>query len=167
MVAAYLIPGAGHFCLGRPIRGLIIFIVIGATFWSGMAIGGVMTVDRQAEKWWFCAQVLSGVHGLVAWQRNERVYVDLQKKLEEDPHYKLRMRQARPGMVDFVHQGAVEQSLADDGLALIPPADTIARAYSGVAGMLNLLCIFDAFLLALMGVRGEPTKEQLAKEASA
>ncbi len=166
LVVAYLIPGAGHFFLRRPVRGLIIFIVIGATFWSGMAIGGVMTVDKRVERWWFCAQVLSGVHGLAAWQVNERVYVRLQKKLDDDSHYKLRMSQAGPGQVDFVHQASVEKSLADDGLALIPPADTVARAFSGVAGMLNLLCIFDAFVLALMGVKGEPTKAQIDQGAS-
>ncbi len=166
MVLGYLIPGAGHFCIGRPVRGLIIFIVIGATFWSGMAIGGVMTVDKRVERWWFCAQVLSGVHGLAAWQMNERVYVNLQKKLDDDSHYKLRMSQAGPSQKDFVQQGSVEKSLADDGLALIPPADTIARAFSGVAGMLNLMCIFDALLLALMGVKGEPTRQQLGQGES-
>ncbi len=167
LVLGYLIPGAGHLLLGRPVRALIIFVVIAATFWAGVSVGGVMTVDRQAERWWFCAQVLSGAHGLVAWQMNERIYVNLEKKMEQDSNYQLRMRRATQAQADVVHQASVEQFLADDGLALVPPADTVARAYSGVAGMLNLMCVFDAFLLALMGVRGEPTKQQIVEGESA
>mgnify|MGYP000853354412 CR=1 FL=1 len=34
--------------------------------------------------------------------------------------------------------------------------DNVARAYAGIAGLLNLLCIFDATILALMGRFGEP-----------
>ncbi|MCP4379388.1 MAG: hypothetical protein GY794_24860, partial [bacterium] len=46
---AWIVPGAGHAFVGRPGRGIIIFIVIGATFWGGVAMGGVMTVDRQGQ----------------------------------------------------------------------------------------------------------------------
>ena len=38
---------------------------------------------------------------------------------------------------------------------LAPPGDGVARAYSGIAGMLNIMCIFDAIVLGLLGKRGE------------
>jgi hypothetical protein len=48
------------------------------------------------------------------------------------------------------------------------PTLNVARPYAGIAGMLNLLCIMDAVVLAFMGVYGEPppqpskTKEDAA-----
>ncbi len=46
VLLAWLIPGAGHFYLGRRVRGIIIFLVIAVTFWAGIAMGGAMTVDK-------------------------------------------------------------------------------------------------------------------------
>ena len=43
---AWLVPGAGHVMLGRTLRGVIIFIIIGAMFWTGVGLGGVMTECR-------------------------------------------------------------------------------------------------------------------------
>ena len=51
----------------------------------------------------------------------------------------------------------VDKILSDKGYQLVAPAETVARAYAGVAGLLNALCIFDAVVLAAMGVFGEPT----------
>ena len=46
--------------------------------------------------------------------------------------------------------------LHQEKLSLVSPVDTAARAYCGVAGLLNLMCIFDALILAIMGSTGEP-----------
>ena len=54
LIVAWLIPGAGHVYLGRTVRGIIIFLTISATFWTGVALGGVMTVDYRGER---CAPV--------------------------------------------------------------------------------------------------------------
>ena len=48
-------------------------------------------------------------------------------------------------------------------MALVTPAETAARTYSGVAGLLNLACVFDAVMLSLMGVAGEPKAEAKKK----
>ncbi|MCY2931450.1 MAG: hypothetical protein NTV86_18565 [Planctomycetota bacterium] len=135
MLLAWLVPGAGHVYTGRMARGIIIFLVIGATFWAGVAMGGVKTVDHQAERYWFYAQMVTGVHGLAGWQRQRYA----QAAIDKDP-----MKYANPA--------------SPDNLALVAPVDTVARAYSGVAGLLNLLCIFDATILALMGSSGEPPR---------
>jgi hypothetical protein len=149
MFLAWLVPGAGHAYIGRPLRGLILFVTIGATFWTGVAMGGVMTVDSRTERWWFAAQMLAGMHGLVGWHRQQQVYTELMSEhgltvpattLEGD----LR----------------IDQTLARERLALVSPLDTVARAYAGVAGLLNLLCMFDAVMLALMGVANKPPDEQ-------
>ena len=82
LVLAWLVPGAGHAYLGRLGRGAIIFLVVGAMFWGGVAIGGVMTVDYHNERWWFAAEMLTGIHGVAGWHRQQAVY----KELADDPN---------------------------------------------------------------------------------
>lgn len=154
-VLAWIIPGAGHVCLGRVWRGAIIFVVIGATFWGGVAMGGVMTVDPVNERWWYLAEMVTGAHGLAAAAWQKRVYSQVLGKLPPEAW-------RAPGEV---RQAYVDEELAKERLALVAPMDTVARAYSGVAGLLNLMCIFDAAMLALMGIRGElPTPRQGRQE---
>jgi len=147
---AWIVPGAGHVYLGRPVRGIIICLTIAATFWGGLAMGGVMTIDPVNERWWFMADMLTGVHGLVSWQVEKRVW----DRLVADPQV-LASRQAFPGD-SSVLMAVVDRKLQEEGLALTAPTDTIARAYAGIAGLLNLMCIFDAVMLSMMGIRGEP-----------
>ena len=135
MLLAWLVPGAGHGYAGRMARGIIIFVVIGTTFWAGVAMGGIKTVDCQAERYWFYAQMVTGVHGLAGWQRQRNTQHDI----EVDPE-------------------KYSSAASSERISLVAPVDTVARAYSGVAGLLNLLCIFDATILALMGSSGEPVR---------
>jgi hypothetical protein len=139
LLLACAIPGAGHFYLGRARRGIIIFLAISALFWSGLAVGGVLTVDSQREKWWFAAQMLTGANGLAAWQLEKRAY----RILDEDAGGE-----------------SLEKKMVEKNIALVAPAETVARAYSGVAGLINLMCIFDALMLSLMGMRGESAPEK-------
>ena len=147
---AWLVPGAGHVYIGRPRRGAILFVAIAATFWAGIAMGGVMTMDYRYQRWWFSAQMLSGVHGLVGWYRQEQVY----REIGEDPRL-TRTYPAANGRPDD-QQMLVDYELKQDGIVLTCPTEGVARAYSGVAGMLNLLCIFDAVMLGLVGGTREP-----------
>ena len=149
---AWLIPGAGHVYLGRAKRGVIIFVTIGATFWAGVAMGGVLTCDARYERWWFAAEMLNGAHGMVGWVRQKDVYADTDRQVGSAP----RSREIRPDE----HRMLVDELLAERGVALVYPVDIAARAYAGIAGLLNLLCIFDAATLAMMGVTGESTRKE-------
>jgi len=137
---AWTVPGAGHAFVGRPVRGIIIFIVIGATFWAGIAMGGVMTVDRQEQKWWFAAEMLTGVHGLIGWQRESKRLQTLEPEIQADMEQNGRNR-----------KDSIVQVLVKEKLVLVAPMATVARAYAGVAGLLNLMCMFDVLMLALIG----------------
>jgi hypothetical protein len=206
MALAWTVPGAGHAFLGRPIRGVIIFLAIGAIFWAGVAMGGVMTVDHKGQKWWFAAQMLTGVHGLVGWQRETQQMQKLQplikKKMEQggasllsginenrnrQTQYNQDIARLRVSMqtaasaeerqmcqddidtrldalgnlerdVRDMHRqlynlqnNHIHKVLADEKLALVAPMATLARAYAGVAGLLNLMCMFDVVMLSLIG----------------
>lgn len=111
---AWLVPGLGHIYLGHRTRGLILLVTITATFWSGVAIGGVAgTVNRQQRKLWFVAQIGAGSHTLVAAAMTERVLPTLP---------------SRHGKVYLGNWSAAE----------------VGVHYTGVAGLLNLLVIIDA-----------------------
>jgi hypothetical protein len=145
LILAWLIPGAGHVYLGRRTRGIILFITVSALFWAGMGIGGVMTVDPISEPWWFYAEMGTGVQGVFGWYRSKSVHA---KVLAEPEVRQFPARSAK--WLD-----AVDAQLAQRKVALTFPEGTVARAYAGVAGLLNLLCIFDALMLAMLGVQGE------------
>ncbi len=157
----WLIPGAGHVYLGKLKRGVILFVAITALFYTGVAIGGTMTVDRHSEPYWFYAQVGCGVHGLVGWYRQDQVY----QELSHQPEFAQQPITHANASADW--QMAVDAKLAEKNLAVSYPEDNIARVYSGVAGMLNILCAFDAAMLALMAVETKRKRRETAKEAAA
>lgn len=164
LVLAWLIPGAGHICIGRTVRGVIICITITAMFWTGIAIGGMMTVDKELERWWFAADLLTGVHGLVAWRRSEAIYRRIKADLEGNSEYRdqrrglPKTRAGRPAAEAYqtLRQQYYRAAMAEEGIAVVHPGGIVARAYAGVAGLLNLLCIFDAVILSMMAHPGEP-----------
>jgi len=151
---AWIIPGAGHVYLGRTVRGVIICVCVNGMFWAGMAMGGVLTVDPLGERWWFIGQISTGVSGAAAWYHQQ----ERRKALRDE----LGLRDLRPDLVAepsnqrYEPKHLYNAALKEEGLALVYPADVVSRAYTGVAGMLNLMCIFDAVLLGLMGQFGEP-----------
>ncbi|MBT3198899.1 MAG: hypothetical protein HN350_03190 [Phycisphaerales bacterium] len=206
LALAWIVPGAGHVFVGRPMRGLIIFLVIGALFWGGIAMGGVMTMDHEGQKWWFIAEMFTGGHGLIGWQREKNCIknyeADIRKEMaNEAASCRAQIRSFREHLTqceeDLAQANAdlkrattaqqqqrlteeierllknqkgyaqniaiskrklsttrnayVESELSKKKLALVAPMATIARAYAGVAGLLNLMCAFDVFMLALLG----------------
>ncbi len=149
---AWIIPGAGHVYLGRTVRGVILCVCINGLFWTGMAIGGTFTVEPITQRWWFAAQICTGASGVAGWFRQDRARrriaddIGLDPRDVLDPHDPQRQKYRRE----------YAEALVSKKLALSYPADNVARAYSGVAGMLNIMAIFDAVMLAAMGRIGEP-----------
>ncbi len=145
-ILAWVIPGAGHVFLGRTIRGVILFVCINGLFWTGVALGGVFTVNPRpvqqgGQPWWFTAQIMTGASGVASWYLQKNAYIELRHKAEKN-------------------RQSPAEALAESGLALTYPTDVVARAFSGIAGMLNTLCIFDAFMLGTMGLAGENKREE-------
>ncbi len=152
---AWLVPGAGHVLLGRTLRGMILFVCINGLFWAGVAVGGVFTVDPYQQRLWAAAQLATGTSGLVAlrFQNAARQKVLKDARLDAlPPNPDNNFAAYNSWMSQF------RQAQAQDNLALVYPADTVAQSYSGVAGLLNFMCIIDALLLGLMGRKGELTR---------
>lgn len=115
---AWAVPGLGHFLIGDRARGLVFLVTISATFWTGVAIGGVVdTVDPRKHKLWFVAQICTGGNTLAAVAFHDSV---------------VRAKTARGEVLSTSHWGSVD----------------VGVHYSGVAGLLNLLVILDAIARA-------------------
>jgi hypothetical protein len=112
-LAAWAVPGAGHFLINEKKRGILIFVFVTALFITGLYIGSVGVVNRVASWPWFLAQILySPAVGILA-------------KITQSGHFESYGR----------------------------PCD-IGQIYTGIAGLLNLLCILSAVYMAYCG-RGE------------
>ncbi len=76
VILAWLIPGCGHFYLGRRGKAVIFFIAITGAFVYGMWLGGFHNVNPYRHDKAFVAQVFSGVPagvGLVIDRRDTKV----------------------------------------------------------------------------------------------
>jgi len=58
-LAAWLVPGAGHFLLEERKRAIIIFATVVLTFCTGLYIGSIGVIDPVGEWWWYMAQILN------------------------------------------------------------------------------------------------------------
>ncbi len=58
-LAAWIIPGAGHFLIRERKRAAIIFVTITTLFLTGLYVGSIAIVNHETSKPWFMAQVLS------------------------------------------------------------------------------------------------------------
>ena len=117
-LAAWAVPGAGHFLIRQRVRGIIICCTITLTFLLGLFIGSIGVVDPVGGRVWYMAQMLvSPAVGILGQMTQHGQYSCLAR-----------------------------------------PAD-VAQIYTGVAGLLNLLCILSAVYMAYCG-RGEMIGEE-------
>jgi hypothetical protein len=121
-ILAWIVPGLGHIFLGHRGRGLVFLVTITATFWTGVAIGGVRgTVNPQERSLWFVAQLCTGINTAAAYGLNVAL----------TPVNTFQDKAAAPKYV--------------------PPywmSSEVGVHYTGVAGLLNLLVILDALARA-------------------
>lgn len=112
-ILSWILPGLGHLFLGDKARGMTCLITVTATFWTGVAIGGVRsTVDPQERKLWFMAQICTGGNTVAAYAIHRALKA---KDTPDSPKF-------------FGHWASVD----------------VGVHYTGVAGLLNLLVMFDA-----------------------
>lgn len=127
---AWVLPGLGHIYLGYRKRGLILLVTVMATFWSGVAIGGVKrTVDPSNRTAWFVAELCTGSHALAAlvWHKATGL-----------------TPKAPPGVNPY---SAGHWLSADVGIH-----------YAGIAGLLNILIILDVLARADSARKGQLEK---------
>lgn len=66
-LAAWALPGGGHFIIKERKRAIIIFVTVTLTFLTGLYIGSIAVIDKVGAKPWYAAQIMtSPVVGLIA-----------------------------------------------------------------------------------------------------
>ncbi len=133
---AWLIPGAGHWYQGRRFKSAIYFFCILSTYFFGLALGGGHVVYASLAKndfrWQYFCQLGVGIPAFPALVQTYRV------RNGKEPFWADVM--APPGEV---------QPRVKDKLALWHERYTnkfeIGTLYTMVAGLMNVLAVFDAY----------------------
>jgi len=105
------------------------------------------------------AQMCAGISGAAGWDRQQHVRREIAARAGLEPVPPRYAGEAARWREAFTRE------LVREHLDLNYPTDSVARAYSGVAGMLNLLAIFDAVMLAAMGRLGEPPPRPVEEQS--
>lgn len=67
-LAAWALPGLGHWLLGQRTRAIILCAAIVLTYWIGVLVGGIgYTVDPSGNSLWFIAQLGVGPQVVALW----------------------------------------------------------------------------------------------------
>lgn len=121
-VAAWLVPGLGHFLAGHTQRGLILLICIGGLWLAGLLVGGISVVQARGSdgsvRPWYLGQAV--IAPSIAVEYTHDRYLS--------------------------YSGGKDPSVDDE---LIPYQPAYGRAYeigtlyTALAGLLNLLAIID------------------------
>ena len=164
---AWLVPGMGHYYQGRYPKALIFFLCITSTFIAGCALGSSAEVGTARNvywswrptdtRWWWCVQAPLGLaaipSALQAWQINSGQQPML-GKLMSPPRRFPDDRTGVPPVLDKIRQKL--------------PLFELGTYLTVIAGLMNLLVIFDAIDGPFIGRREEKkqTKEQYEEKTA-
>ncbi len=131
---AWLVPGAGHIVIGQRQRGMIFLITIHALFAMGLIIGGIHAMNPPEQPIWSYTQFLTG------WPTLAANVVGRQRAVIEDPAL-------RELQTNYVNLSPEERTalLREVGI-YAPKIQDVGTVYCGLAGMLNLLLVFDVLV---------------------
>lgn len=113
-VLGWLVPGAGHLFIGQRARGGVFGLTIHALFFLGLFIGGVQSIDPPDQPIWRVVQPIAGWPWVMA-------------------------NNLKHGSDPRLHPGATPPLPSS-----MPQILDAGAVYCGIAGMLNVLVLFDA-----------------------
>ena len=152
LVLAWIAPGLGHFVIGQRARGVIFALTIHGLFALGMLIGGIRAINPPEQQIWTYTQFLTGWPMLIA-NKIEREWVrppaaNVPSKLDL---LKSEYEQNRPPVGDESRREErrqyAEKFIRENPVfAYHPKVQDVGAVYCGIAGMLNLLVMFDVLL---------------------
>ncbi len=67
LVLAWLVPGLGHWVIGRRAKAVLFFAVITATFFAGILLAHGRNLNLERDSIYFWAYAWNGVETLIAW----------------------------------------------------------------------------------------------------
>ena len=143
---AWLIPGLGHIYQGRTGKGILFFICILGTFFYGFYLGGGRVVYASSPslltRWQYFCQLGAGLPALPALVQRAG-FIDANSSLN-DFMRPPRMTAPRPSRDESGNEVQSPDELAQWNHDLGDMFE-MGTVYTVVAGLLNLLVIFDAY----------------------
>lgn len=64
--SSWLVPGGGHFVLGRRTQAAVFFLTISLTFFAGMYLADFTNVSPEHHGYYYVAQIWNGAQTLIA-----------------------------------------------------------------------------------------------------
>jgi hypothetical protein len=178
---AWLVPGLGHIYQRRTGKGILFFVCIVGTFLYGMYIGGgrvvyastapVFSMQFLQDRWQYACQVGVGLPALPALVQRQRMVTGKEPMINDNfmrPPY----NNAPPNQADLLQS----KDPTMQGHVVIHPDELakwnyelgdyfeIGTVFTVIAGLLNILAIYDAYGGPLVIATDEPDgdKKKLA-----
>jgi len=180
---AWLVPGLGHIIIGERTRGFVFLITIHALFGLGLLFGGMRSIKPAEQPIWTYTQYLNGWPMLVAnhfWEGFSREYLPQPNGGSRSAMESSFDAEAppRPNINGESPQANVNGQMMDrtqytkdfiaryPAFAFHPKIHDMGAVYCGIAGMLNLLVMFDLLLRVTGSQRQDPAEARRAKRAA-
>jgi hypothetical protein len=168
---AWLVPGLGHIYQGRTGKGVLFFVCIIGSFFYGWYVGGERVVYASTadmfsmqflrDRWQYVCQVGAGLPALPALVERQRVRADkspLFGDFMRPPSSTPCESKDRTDPIRTVHH---PDELAKWNYDLADLFE-IGTVFTVIAGLLNILAIYDAYGGPLIIVPPDDKKKQLA-----
>lgn len=167
---AWVVPGLGHWVLGERSRALLFGITIHGLFAMGLLLAGLRAINPPDQAIWSYTQWATG------WPMGAAV--ELAKTRFKQPETEQLLNEEyetggwRGSGFDLAPSGVRESRAksfieAHPLFAYHPKMQDIGAVYCGIAGMLNLLVIFDVLLRVTGSERETPEKKKSGKSGAA
>jgi hypothetical protein len=168
IILAWAVPGLGHLIVGERSRGLLFAITIHALFGLGLVLGGIKAINPPDQPIWTYTQYLAGWPMLIS-GRIEKSWMG--QTPQEPSRFNDLVREYagdRPPANDN-SEIAERKAYAEKMFSLYPiltyhpKIQDIGSVYCGIAGMLNLLVMFDVLLRVTGTERENPADRKRAQ----
>ena len=171
IILAWAVPGLGHFLVGEKGRGLLFAIVIHGLFALGMLIGGIRAINPPDQPIWTYTQYLAGWPMLVAGRVEKDWMPQGDQHGSKFDQLVQEYESERPTPADdsqIPQRKAYAQKMFEKYpiLTYHPKVQDVGSVYCGIAGMLNLLVMFDV-LLRVTGTEREVAADKKRAMAEA
>ena len=141
---AWILPGAGHLYQRRTGKGLLFMICILGTYFFGLALGEGKVVyaswNQVEKRWQYPLQLGVGLPAAPAIAQS------------------LRVRQGNPPLLGGIMAPPRDQEQLSDWHYRLSMRFEMGTLYTMIAGLLNILAIWDAFAGPVLSEPGKPER---------
>lgn len=150
--AALLVPGAGQVVRGELKRGVLAGVGVLFLFFAGLFIGGIDVVDSREDRVWFVGQALTGPLAFVvdtvhqsAFKAHDQANPQGPRRSGRPDEHRVRDAAGRPVWEPLTRE-QIDSGMGPPNVKSVGRVNEVGTLFCTIAGMLNLIIIFDAFI---------------------